>query len=143
MMRAEEATPPAGCHAEFVPVKLPGVAPCPDSRHNHLVMDFTASALDRRSFLLGSAAVGAGLLTASPLLAGEVAAKPDYRGPNVILIRWGGGARRRESIDPKHTYAPVVLEKLEKVPVGGPQGSKPQTPVVLESVKIVAKDSLK
>jgi len=36
-----------------------------------------------------------------------------------------------------------VLEKLEKVPVGGPQGSKPQTPVVLESVKIVAKDSLK
>jgi peptidyl-prolyl cis-trans isomerase B (cyclophilin B) len=36
-----------------------------------------------------------------------------------------------------------VLEKLEKVPVGGAQGSKPQTPVVLESVKIVAKDSLK
>jgi peptidyl-prolyl cis-trans isomerase B (cyclophilin B) len=36
-----------------------------------------------------------------------------------------------------------VLEKLEKVPVGGPQGSKPQTPVVLESIKIVAKDSLK
>lgn len=36
-----------------------------------------------------------------------------------------------------------VLEKLEKVPVGGSAGSKPQTPVVLESVKIVAKDSLK
>ncbi|MBM3877737.1 MAG: peptidylprolyl isomerase [Verrucomicrobia bacterium] len=36
-----------------------------------------------------------------------------------------------------------VLDKLEKVPVGGPQGSKPQRPVVLESVKIIAADSAK
>lgn len=36
-----------------------------------------------------------------------------------------------------------VLDKLEAVPVGGSQGSKPQRPVVLESVKIVAADSLK
>lgn len=36
-----------------------------------------------------------------------------------------------------------VLDKLEAVPVGGSQGSKPQRPVVLESVKIVAADSIK
>jgi peptidyl-prolyl cis-trans isomerase B (cyclophilin B) len=36
-----------------------------------------------------------------------------------------------------------VLDKLEKVAVGGDQGSKPQTPVVLESVKLVAKDAAK
>jgi peptidyl-prolyl cis-trans isomerase B (cyclophilin B) len=36
-----------------------------------------------------------------------------------------------------------VLDKLEKVRVGGAQGSKPQTPVVLESVKIVPADSIK
>ncbi|NDF00342.1 MAG: peptidylprolyl isomerase, partial [Verrucomicrobia bacterium] len=36
-----------------------------------------------------------------------------------------------------------VLDKLEAVPVGGAQGSKPQRPVVLESVKIVAADSIK
>lgn len=29
-----------------------------------------------------------------------------------------------------------VLDKLEKVAVGGPQGSKPQTPIVLESVTL-------
>lgn len=36
-----------------------------------------------------------------------------------------------------------VLDKLEKIPVGGPQGSKPQTPVTLETVRIVARDTLK
>ena len=36
-----------------------------------------------------------------------------------------------------------VLDKLEAVPVGGSQGSKPQRPVVLESVKVVAADSIK
>ena len=36
-----------------------------------------------------------------------------------------------------------VLDKLEAVPVGGSQGSKPQRPVVVESIKIVAADSIK
>ncbi|NBV24215.1 MAG: peptidylprolyl isomerase [Proteobacteria bacterium] len=36
-----------------------------------------------------------------------------------------------------------VLDKLEAVPVGGSQGSKPQRAVLLESVKIVAADSIK
>ena len=30
-----------------------------------------------------------------------------------------------------------VLDKLEKVPVAGPQGSSPQIPVLLESVSLV------
>lgn len=32
--------------------------------------------------------------------------KPDYRGPNLIIIRFGGGVRRRETIDPAHTFSP-------------------------------------
>jgi peptidyl-prolyl cis-trans isomerase B (cyclophilin B) len=36
-----------------------------------------------------------------------------------------------------------VLDQLEKVPVGGPQGSKPEKPVKLESVRLVARDSIK
>lgn len=78
-------------------------------------MSSAAPSLDRRAFLLGSAAAGAGLL-ADPFssLAGDAATRPDYRGPNVILIRWGGGTRRRESIDPKHTYAPFLTHELTK-----------------------------
>ncbi|MBN9689392.1 MAG: peptidylprolyl isomerase [Verrucomicrobia bacterium] len=36
-----------------------------------------------------------------------------------------------------------VLDKLEKVPVGGRQGSTPKTPVVLESVTLIPKSELK
>ncbi len=36
-----------------------------------------------------------------------------------------------------------VLDKLEAVPVGGAQGSKPQRPVLVESIKIVPADSIK
>lgn len=36
-----------------------------------------------------------------------------------------------------------VLDKLEAVPVGGAQGSKPQRPVVLESVKILSAEAAK
>ncbi len=35
-----------------------------------------------------------------------------YRGPNVILVRFGGGVRRLETIDPKGTYAPYFLNTL-------------------------------
>lgn len=75
----------------------------------------SVSLLDRRTFLLGSALTGAAAL-AAPLtsLADNRIPAPDYRGPNVILIRWGGGARRRESIDPRHTYAPFLTHELIK-----------------------------
>lgn len=35
-----------------------------------------------------------------------------YSGPNVIIIRFGGGVRRRETVDPIHTYCPYTLRKL-------------------------------
>ncbi|MDJ0824584.1 MAG: sulfatase-like hydrolase/transferase [Rhodobacter sp.] len=38
----------------------------------------------------------------------------DYRGPNVVLIRFGGGVRRAETIDPSGTYAPNLLNNLAK-----------------------------
>lgn len=41
-------------------------------------------------------------------------ARPNYSGPNVILVRFGGGVRRRETIDPKHTYAPYLCKELTK-----------------------------
>ena len=37
---------------------------------------------------------------------------PDYRGPNVIVVRFGGGVRRRETIDPKHSYCRFFLNQL-------------------------------
>jgi len=42
--------------------------------------------------------------------------RPAYRGPNLILVRFGGGARRRETIEPEHTYSPFLCHEL--VPQG-------------------------
>lgn len=74
-------------------------------------------ALDRRTFF-GAAAGGAASLAWMPGF-GSVAAGQNppalrraYDGPNVVLIRFGGGARRREAIDPQHTYSPYVLNEL-------------------------------
>ncbi|MGI9352968.1 MAG: hypothetical protein ACR2O3_15505 [Rhizobiaceae bacterium] len=39
-------------------------------------------------------------------------AKRRYEGPNVILIRFGGGVRRTETIDPQNTYAPFLRHVL-------------------------------
>ena len=66
-------------------------------------------ATTRRSFLQGTMAAGA----LGPLAAGAQP-KLKYTGPNLILIRYGGGARRRESIDPKHTYSPYLAHTLAK-----------------------------
>ena len=58
-------------------------------------------------------------LTTTLLLAEKEAiaateSKPDYKGPRVILIRFGGGVRRRETIVPEHTYAPFLRHVLTK-----------------------------
>ena len=45
-------------------------------------------------------------------LPGAAVARPAYRGPNVILIRFGGGVRRQEVLDPARTYAPGFLRDL-------------------------------
>ncbi|MCC6234320.1 MAG: hypothetical protein IT580_16880 [Verrucomicrobiales bacterium] len=42
----------------------------------------------------------------------ESAGTAAFRGRNVIVIRFGGGVRRRESIDSTHTYAPFVARDL-------------------------------
>jgi hypothetical protein len=67
----------------------------------------------RRDFLVRTAA-GIGAFAAAPLSAVEAPRRPEYRGPNVILIRFGGGARRRESIDARHTFTPFVCHELAK-----------------------------
>jgi hypothetical protein len=72
----------------------------------------TNNKIPRRTFLKGVAA-GAALFPAAPALLAE-AQKPDYRGPNVVIVRFGGGVRRRETIDPDHTYAPFLCHDLTK-----------------------------
>ncbi len=65
--------------------------------------------IGRRTFNAGAlAATAAGVA----LPAGRAVAAPDYRGPKVILVRFGGGVRRRETIDPEHTYAPFLAHTL-------------------------------
>ncbi|MCZ6618439.1 MAG: hypothetical protein O7E57_09925 [Gammaproteobacteria bacterium] len=58
---------------------------------------------NRRELLIAGALVGT-----APVLA----ARPAYSGPNVIIVRFGGGVRRRETIDPAHTYAPYLSKSL-------------------------------
>src|SRR4026209_2251404 len=70
----------------------------------------TNSGIPRRTFLKGVAA-GAAPLPASPALLAEPA-RPEYRGPNVVIVRFGGGVRRRETIDPDHTYCRFFLNEL-------------------------------
>ncbi len=72
------------------------------------------TAYSRRGFMgqvLGVSALGKALRTQ-----GGVAPKPkaEYGGPNVVLIRFGGGARRRESIESATTYAPFLAKVLAK-----------------------------
>jgi hypothetical protein len=59
--------------------------------------------MHRRTFQFGLAAA----LAARPALAA-----PSYRGPNVILVRFGGGVRRAETIDAAATWAPYLRHVL-------------------------------
>lgn len=68
--------------------------------------------LPRRTFLKGLAA-GVGAAASGIPILGE-SAKPDYTGPNIIIIRFGGGVRRRETIDPEHTFSPFLCRELTK-----------------------------
>lgn len=69
--------------------------------------------LDRREFLQGVAAMGltAGIsrMTTSAETLGQ---RSNYRGPNVIVVRFGGGVRRLETIDAQRTYSPFFLHDL-------------------------------
>jgi hypothetical protein len=69
--------------------------------------------IPRRTFLKGSIVSAAGLgLGGIEGLASD--AKKEYRGPNVVIVRFGGGVRRRETIDPEHTYSPYLVHDLAK-----------------------------
>jgi len=82
--------------------------------------DIDLPRLPRRDFLKSMVA-GAGVLAApNHLLLAETLpdvrelARPPYRGPNVIIVRFGGGARRRETIEPQTTYAPFLCHEFLK-----------------------------
>ncbi len=63
--------------------------------------------MDRRTFNLGlSTTIASGFL---PRIAN---AAPAYSGPNVILVRFGGGVRRAETIDEATTWAPYLRQVL-------------------------------
>jgi len=67
--------------------------------------------IDRRTFGKGLAsAAGAAVLGApvAPLAA------PVYQGSNVIIVRFGGGVRRAETIEASSTYAPYLVNTLAK-----------------------------
>lgn len=63
--------------------------------------------MDRRRFTLGSLGLAAGLAMRPAL-----AQSPSYTGPNVILVRFGGGVRRAETIDEAATWAPYLRHVL-------------------------------
>lgn len=72
-----------------------------------------------RRDLLKQLAAGAGSLVLPNRLAaqeepGARMSRAEYRGPNVIIVRFGGGVRRRETIDPDHTYSPYLAKELTK-----------------------------
>ena len=67
--------------------------------------------VNRRTLLQNSAFAGA-LGLASPF--SRAVARPAYRGPNVVIVRFGGGVRRRETIDAQHTYSPYLLKSLSR-----------------------------
>jgi hypothetical protein len=86
-----------------------------------------SSPIDRRRFLKQTTALGltaAGLSLSFDRSAGPMprpapqevprpGGRRSYRGPNVILIRFGGGVRRLETIlDPQKTFCPFVYHEL-------------------------------
>ena len=75
--------------------------------------------MNRRTFIqhvgLGAAAsaLGGRVLPARGNDASSAVRKP-YTGPNVIIVRFGGGVRRRETIDADHTYSPYMTKVLAR-----------------------------
>lgn len=80
--------------------------------------------IDRRLFMKQLSLGASAAACANPLAMMSAAAqdgdlqastspiKKPYTGPNVIVIRFGGGVRRRETIDLDHTYCPFISKTL-------------------------------
>lgn len=73
--------------------------------------------MKRREFLQGMTATSAGLslslsssawLTPQALAKGDELKRQTYRGPNVIVVRFGGGVRRQETIHPDAEHSPFL-----------------------------------
>lgn len=79
--------------------------------------DFT---IRRRQFLKSTVAAASGMAGLGSFglqstLANEsqtAESNTEYRGPNVIIVRFGGGVRRRETIAAETTYSPYFLHQL-------------------------------
>lgn len=76
------------------------------------------NAINRRKFT-GRIAVGALALRSIGSLERAVigaesppVANREYVGPRVIIVRFGGGVRRRETIDAENTFSPFLLHEL-------------------------------
>jgi hypothetical protein len=72
--------------------------------------------LPRRDFLR-TCALGAGALSlGGAAVSAQDAPRKDYRGPNVIVVRFGGGARRQECTnpDPNKNYTPFFFREFIK-----------------------------
>jgi hypothetical protein len=65
---------------------------------------------------LARATLGLAAATLLPQNALAQAPRRSYQGPNVIIIRYGGGVRRRETINPQYSYSPYFSKTL--VPQG-------------------------
>src|SRR6056297_3295166 len=65
-------------------------------------------AVDRRAFLKTGAALGLASMTPGIAPAADAPNRPSYNGPNVIIVRFGGGVRRQETIASDETYAPFL-----------------------------------
>lgn len=77
--------------------------------------------VSRRGFLM--AAGGAAAVAGLPSAWSQESAPAEYRGPNVVLVRFGGGVRRQETIVEKTTYSPYFLHELAPRGVLFPQMS--------------------
>ena len=62
-----------------------------------------------QGLIAGAVAFGAAGSFALPAVA---VSRPTYRGPKVIIVRFGGGVRRRETIDPGGSYSPFLIHRL-------------------------------
>ena len=70
-------------------------------------------AVNRRTLIRGAACGAGGLMLNPNLQANDLKPKKDYKGPNVIIIRFGGGVRRQETINrPSKSYCPYFLKEL-------------------------------
>ena len=68
----------------------------------------------RREFLRAGLLSAGTLALARSVPAAAMVTPREYSGPNVILVRFGGGVRRRETIEPDTTYAPFLCHEFAK-----------------------------